>query len=107
MKLRNKKTREVFDAIVREKCDDGEEYSIIVCDLQKFEKVGGPILTLGEYNSLAELNENWEDYKPKEPLIKDEKIKKLLGEVVELELIINELNKRFDVFNKHYVELCG
>ena len=30
---------------------------------------------LGEYNSLAELNEDWEDYKPKEPLIKDEKIR--------------------------------
>lgn len=39
--------------------------------------------------------------------IKDEKIKKLLGEVVELELTVNELNKRFDEFNKHYVELCG
>lgn len=28
------------------------------------------------YYSLAELNEEWEDYKPKEPLIKDEKIRK-------------------------------
>lgn len=28
------------------------------------------------YNSLAELNEEWEDYRPKEPLIKDEKIRK-------------------------------
>ena len=27
-------------------------------------------------HSLAELNEEWEDYKPKEPLIKDEKIRK-------------------------------
>lgn len=27
-------------------------------------------------NSLAELNEDWEDYTPKEPLIKDEKIRK-------------------------------
>ena len=27
-------------------------------------------------NSLAELNEEWEDYKPAEPLIKDEKIRK-------------------------------
>lgn len=28
------------------------------------------------YHSLAELNEEWEDYKPAEPLIKDEKIRK-------------------------------
>lgn len=28
------------------------------------------------YYSLAELNEEWEDYMPKEPLIKDEKIRK-------------------------------
>lgn len=29
-----------------------------------------------DYSSLAELNEEWEDYKPAEPLIKDEKIRK-------------------------------
>ena len=29
-----------------------------------------------KYRSLAELNEEWEDYKPAEPLIKDEKIRK-------------------------------
>ena len=29
-----------------------------------------------EYDSLAELNQEWEDYEPKEPLIKDEKIRK-------------------------------
>ena len=28
------------------------------------------------YYSIAELNDEWEDYKPKEPLIKDEKIRK-------------------------------
>ena len=28
------------------------------------------------YYSLAELNQEWEDYKPAEPLIKDEKIRK-------------------------------
>ena len=46
------------------------------------------------------------DKKSTEPLIKDEKIKKLLGEVVELEVTVNDLNKRFDEFNKHYAELC-
>lgn len=29
-----------------------------------------------DYDSLAELNAEWEDYKPVEPLIKDEKIRK-------------------------------
>ena len=29
-----------------------------------------------EYDSLAELNDEWEDYKPTEPLIKDKKIRK-------------------------------
>ena len=37
----------------------------------------------------------------------DEKIKELLGEIVELELTVNELNRRFVIFNKHYTELCG
>ena len=29
-----------------------------------------------EYDSLAELNAEWKDYEPKEPLIKDEKVRK-------------------------------
>lgn len=29
-----------------------------------------------DYKSIAELNEEWEDYKPKEPLIRDEKVRK-------------------------------
>lgn len=31
---------------------------------------------LGQYDTLAELNAEWEDCTPKEPLIKDEKIRK-------------------------------
>lgn len=31
-----------------------------------------------DYYSLAELNDEWEDYKPKEPLIKDEKVRKAI-----------------------------
>lgn len=31
-----------------------------------------------EYDSLAELNADWEDYTPKEPLIKDEKVRKAI-----------------------------
>lgn len=55
MKLRNKKTGKIFDW--RE-------------DLMPFG------LGLPHPKSLAEFNEDWEDYKPVEPLIKDEKIRK-------------------------------
>lgn len=57
MKLRNKKTGEIVLAtnMAVGLADDGTD---------------------NWYNSLAELNEDWEDYKPKEPLIKDEKVRK-------------------------------
>lgn len=58
MKLRNKKTGEVVDLSIF-----GIELNI--------RKEDQPI-----YRSLAELNEEWEDYEPKEPLVKDEKIRK-------------------------------
>lgn len=79
MKLREKKTGEVFDALIREK-GGGGTYSIIVCDIKAYEQSKSTLdvthFILGEYDSLAELNEEWEDYKPAEPLIKDEKIRK-------------------------------
>lgn len=56
MKLRNKKTGEIQHA-----------YPVIrICD-------GKTDIC---FASLAELNEEWEDYKPTEPLIKDEKVRK-------------------------------
>lgn len=60
MKLRNKKTGEVVDL------------SIFGIQLN-IRKENQPI-----YRSLAELNAEWEDYKPAEPLIKDEKIRKAI-----------------------------
>lgn len=57
MKLRNKKTGEV----------------VILIDH-----------IFDNYNSLAELNDEWEDYKPTEPLIKDEKIRKAVRAWAEL-----------------------
>ena len=79
MKLRNKKTGEVFDALIRERGCAGS-YSIIVCDIKSYEHSKSTLdathFVLGEYSSLAELNEEWEDYIPAEPLIKDEKIRK-------------------------------
>ena len=38
-------------------------------------------------HSLAELNEEWEDYKPAEPLIKDEKVRKAVREWAEVNSI--------------------
>ena len=57
MKLRNKKTGEV-----KKMWKDNICLSFSDCN-----KV---------YYSIAELNSEWEDYEPKEPLIKDEKIRK-------------------------------
>ena len=49
------------------------------------------------YHTLAELNSEWEDYEPKEPLIKDEKISKAVRAWAEA----NEIIKAFVVLNKN------
>ena len=77
MKLRNKKTGEIFDALIREK-GGGNKYSIIVCDIEKYSEPPLTRCVLGEYHSLAKLNEEWEDYKPTEPIIGDPKIRKVV-----------------------------
>lgn len=62
MKLRNKKTGDIVEVLTD---------SIAVDVLRDRENI------TGYYTSLAELNEEWEDYKTAEPpLIKDEKIRK-------------------------------
>ena len=67
MKLKNKKTGEIGK---------------LHCDMNVSPAKYGVFEDAGirghywEYDSLAELNADWEDYKPKEPLIKDEKIRK-------------------------------
>lgn len=63
MKLRNKKTGEVVVEI--------NKIGLV------WNKYGMPA-EIGQYNSIAELNEEWEDYKPVEPLIKDEKVCKVV-----------------------------
>ena len=79
MRLRNKKTGEVFDALIRENGGAGS-YSLIVCDIKSYEQSKSTLdathFVLDEYETLTELNEDWEDYAPKEPLIKDKKIRK-------------------------------
>ena len=100
MKLRNKKTGEIFDALIREK-GGGGSYSLIVCDIKAYEQSKStPDATrfvLDEYDSLAELNEEWEDYKPAEPLIKDEKIRKAVMAWAEAGGL-----EHFTVINEHF-----
>lgn len=71
MKLRNKKTGEICELghirqAWREEKDGGMGYMFLKADDNN-----GII-----YDSLAEMMDEWEDYKPAEPLIKDEKIRK-------------------------------
>lgn len=78
MKLRNKKTGKIIDLEFwgiftdgdvigfESEYEDEDEYS---------------------YNSLAELNAEWEDYTSQEPLIKDEKIRKAVRAWAEAESI--------------------
>ena len=44
-----------------------------------------------DYYSLAELNADWEDYAPKEPLIKDEKIRKAVRAWAEANNFLGEI----------------
>ena len=66
MKLRNKKTGEIGELHY----EPDKEYHFTVATEDPAD--------MAIYRSLAELNEEWEDYKPKEPLIKDEKIRKAI-----------------------------
>ena len=68
MKLRNKKTGEIADLAKRGLVKSDNDNHIIVYP--------DGTLKYYAYDSLAELNEEWEDYAPAEPLIKDEKIRK-------------------------------
>lgn len=74
MKLRNKKTGEVVErtkiATLRYVEGDGEWID-------------------EEYQTLAALNEEWEDYAPAEPLIKDEKVRKAVRAWAEIGDIVS------------------
>lgn len=67
MRLKNKKTGEVIEAIER---------GMIDLYFYSNEHEAGYDFDRKTYNSLSELNSEWEDYEPKEPLIKDEKVRK-------------------------------
>lgn len=68
MKLRNKRTGDIWEF------DEGFSMKASYETAERA-GAGSGVLTCYAY-SLAELNEEWEDVKPAEPLIKDEKIRK-------------------------------
>lgn len=68
MRFRDKETGEIEEVCL---AMSGDRIAVISADMPL---CGNSIL--GEYDSLAELTDKWEDYKPIEPLIKDEKIRK-------------------------------
>lgn len=69
MKLRNKKTGGIWEIPkMRHPTMQEDDISFFV--------YGRDEGHLFSYKSLSELNEEWEDYQPAEPLIKDEKIRK-------------------------------
>lgn len=88
MRLINKKTGEVVEAFKGGPID-------LYFYLDKCE--GGNDFDRKTYQSLAELNEEWEDYAPKEPLIKDENIRKAVRAWAEA----NEIIKAFVVMDKN------
>lgn len=88
MKLKNKKTGEVVEAYKEGPID-------LYFYLNKYE--GENKVDRKTYQSLAELNSEWEDYAPKGPLIKDENIRKAVRAWA-------EANSRdlFRVINEHF-----
>ena len=85
MKLRNKKTGEV-----KKMWKDNICLSFSECN-----KV---------YHSLAELNADWEDYTPKEPLIKDAGVR----DVMRMWAKVNRIPTNATTIEYHFVEsLCG
>lgn len=74
MKLRNKKTGEIKDVESLGHADSlrrdfGYQVTLSWNKMDNLDECR-------TYKTLAELNEEWEDYTPSEPLIKDEKIRK-------------------------------
>ena len=92
MKLRNKKTGKIINA--------GDKF-----ELASYAENGMSIQERHEYNSLSELCEEWEDYKPSEPLIKDEKIRKAVR--FKAEALADAIKQSVKEFIDDIAELCG
>lgn len=77
MKFRNKKTGQEGNFIINK-----DHFECVDLDCVKF------------YFSLSELLDEWEDYKPKEPLIKDEKVRRAIRAWYEALSLDNHIDKR-------------
>lgn len=64
MKLRNKKTGEVV------------ERTSIVTLRERRTSCSLSLVEAEEFSSIEQLNDEWEDYEPKEPLIKDKRVRR-------------------------------
>lgn len=95
MKLRNKRTGEIADLAKRGLLKSDNDNRIIVYP-------EGP-LKFYAYYSLAELNEEWEDYTPAEPLIKDEKVRKAVRAWAE---VIGNKDDLVVSKNREYHDCC-
>lgn len=87
MKLRNKITKEIWNI------PEWRTPAVQEGDISFFAELNGEG-KLFSYKSLDDLDKEWEDYKPAEPLIKDEKIRKAVRLWAELNGI-DELNHYF------------
>lgn len=87
MRLKNKKTGEIVEAFEGGPID-------LYFYLNKYEENEVDRKT---YQSLSELNDEWKDYEPKEPLIKDKKIRKAVRAWADA----NEIVKAFVVMDKN------
>lgn len=90
MKLRNKKTGEKYEAISHEPID-----------IYFYSPAGGDGLTKRSYDSIADLNEEWEDYKPAEPLIKDASMQQ---EIIDLNNRVAKLERQTAESQSHIPE---
>ena len=104
MKLRNKKTGEIVTFVTIEEIYDGLDFTYI--------KKSGNENELS-YSSLKKFNEEWEDYTPTEPLIKDEKVRKAVrawadadGADEKIYLTIDENGSRFGNKYGGYIEFA-
>ena len=88
MKLRNKKTGEIVSLSL---------YGISL-NIRSSEQP--------TYHSIGELNEDWEDYKPTEPLIKEEKIRKLVRDWAKFNEIEKALIEK-EAFNDAWYQILG
>ena len=87
MRLRNKRTGEIIEA------DSGYSDGLIALSYVK-----GNVHIDDSFSSLAELNDEWEDYTPQEPLIKDEKIRKAVRAWAEA----NDIKEASAYLSSHY-----